>query len=65
MARVIENTGGNPVVYIGLFALRDIAAGEELRYDYGEKSLYWRKVRLPCLNKKCIAVLLLRYTDLA
>lgn len=27
-----------------LYASRDIEIGEELRYDYGEKNLPWRKV---------------------
>ena len=26
-----------------LFAMKLIAAGDELRYDYGEKGLSWRK----------------------
>lgn len=31
--------------YLALYALRDIAIGEELRYDYGVKDLPWRKLK--------------------
>ena len=32
-------------IYLALYALRDIAVGEELRYDYGVKDLPWRNVK--------------------
>ncbi|XP_072047724.1 histone-lysine N-methyltransferase set-1-like [Amphiura filiformis] len=33
----------NNTVHLCLFALTDIAAGKEIRYDYGVKDLPWRK----------------------
>ena len=36
MFQMIEDFNGN--FYLGLFALRDIAVGEELLYDYGDHS---------------------------
>ena len=30
--------------YLCLFAKSDIAVGEELHYDYGVESLWWRQV---------------------
>ena len=34
----------NRIPHLCLFATRDIAEGEELRYDYNVKNLPWRKV---------------------
>ena len=36
--------------YLALYALRDIAVGEELRYDYGVTDLPWRKIRGICIS---------------
>ncbi|XP_068694511.1 uncharacterized protein [Montipora foliosa] len=33
-----------PLIYLALYALRDIMIGEELRYDYGVKDLPWRNL---------------------
>uniref|UniRef100_A0A8W8LJI4 SET domain-containing protein n=2 Tax=Magallana gigas TaxID=29159 RepID=A0A8W8LJI4_MAGGI len=33
-----------------LFANRDIKAGEELRYDYGEANLPWRQIHLMIIH---------------
>ncbi|KAL3855109.1 hypothetical protein ACJMK2_014338 [Sinanodonta woodiana] len=33
----------NNIPYFCLFALREIKAGEEILYDYGEKNMHWRK----------------------
>ena len=30
---------------LSVFTIRDIVQGEELRYDYGDKDSYWRKVK--------------------
>lgn len=39
---------GNP--HLALFASRKIFKGEEIRYDYGERSLSWRKKVCDCLK---------------
>ena len=36
--------------YLALYALKDIAIGEELRYDYGVKDLPWRKIKGTCIS---------------
>ena len=36
--------------YLALYALRDIAIGEELRYDYGVKDLPWCNVKGICIS---------------
>ena len=37
-------TGGTP--RLGIFALKDLEKGTEIRYNYGVKDLPWRKVRI-------------------
>ena len=33
---------GHP--FLCLYALRNISLGDELRYNYGDKGLHWRKM---------------------
>lgn len=40
MCTVVETNG---VLKLCIFALTDIHAGVELRYDYGDPDLIWRK----------------------
>lgn len=44
---MIVEVNGEP--HLCLFAIRKISVGEELRYDYGEKHLPWRKVLIEYL----------------
>lgn len=39
-------TTSQDVPKLGLVALKNIAVGEELRYDYGVKDLPWRKLKV-------------------
>lgn len=46
---IVENCGdGQP--HLCLFATKDIAVGDERRFDYGVKNLPWRKVCVQGMN---------------
>ena len=57
----------NNSVHLGLFALRDIKVGEELRYDYNASGLPWRTKKKTCdqrtLNSGCGGVQTEQYTQ--
>ena len=46
--------------HLALFALREIYAGDEITYDYGDKKAHWRKVGLRkiyyCFVKNSLSV---------
>lgn len=37
------------VIYFIFYVFRDIEIGEELRYDYGVKDFFWRKLKGKCI----------------
>ena len=53
--------------YLCIFAKRDIAVGEELHYDYGVESLWWRPVNTHAIlhfNEKFYSFFIIHIADI-
>ena len=47
----MENLTIGKIPHLALFATHDISIGDEVTYDYGDKTAWWRKVNIVIIFK--------------